>query len=252
MTISHTTKRCTPEDNPNLKVMVKSVAVVLAAGSGKRTGLDIPKQFLMLGGKTVLEHSVQTFNDHSGIDEVVVVTSAQYIDRVHEMGRANGWSKLAHVIPGGKERYDSSLAAVRQYVGTPDSIMLFHDAARPLVSERVITDCLEAMQTYNCVDVAIPAVDTIVQCDRQGTCMESIQDRSLLWQMQTPQCFRQKTIQEAYRIALSDPGFTATDDCGTVLRYLPSEKVGIVRGDASLMKLTYAQDLTLLEHYLHR
>lgn len=232
--------------------MAKTVAVILAAGSGSRAGFNIPKQFLMLGGKTVLEHSLQTFNNHSGIDEVVVVTSAAYIEKVRQMACTAGCSKLKHVIEGGKERYDSSLAAVRLYEGNPDAVMLFHDSARPLVTDRIITDCLEAMKSFDCVDVALPAVDTIVQCDKAGTRMETVLDRSLMWQMQTPQCFRQSLIQEAYRIALNDPSFTATDDCGTVLRYLPSEKVGLVRGDARCMKLTYAQDLSLLEYYLNR
>jgi 2-C-methyl-D-erythritol 4-phosphate cytidylyltransferase len=128
--------------------------------------------------------------------------------------------------------------------------MLFHDAARPLVSARIISDTLKAMETFNAVDVAIPAVDTIVQCDAAGTVMESIQNRNLLWRMQTPQGFRQETIAKAYEVALRDPGFTATDDCGTVLRYLPDEKVGIVRGSERNIKLTYADDLPLLEFLL--
>ncbi len=229
---------------------MKNVAVILAAGSGSRTGLSTPKQFLPLGGKTVLEHSVQTFNDHPGIDEVVIVTAAEFIERVQAIVKANGWKKVSAVLPGGKERFDSSLAAVRHFADNPDAVMLFHDAARPLVSERIISDAIRAMERYDAVDVAIPAVDTIVQCNREGTHMESIQDRNLLWRMQTPQGFRQKTIQEAYRIALQDPQFTATDDCGTVLRYLPDVKVGIVRGSERNIKLTYADDLSLLEFLL--
>ena len=197
---------------------MKNVAVILAAGSGSRTGLATPKQFLPLGGKTVLEHSVQTFHDHPGIDEVVIVTATEFIERVQAIVKANGWTKISAVLPGGKERYDSSLAAVRHFSDRPDSVMLFHDAARPLVSERIITDALKAMEQYDAVDVAIPAVDTIVQCNAAGTEMESIQNRNLLWRMQTPQGFRQNTIAKAYEIALKDPGFTATDDCGTVLR----------------------------------
>ena len=224
--------------------------MILAAGSGSRTGLSTPKQFLPLGGKTVLEHSVQTFNDHPGIDEVVIVTATEFIERVQAIVKANGWTKVSAVLPGGKERFDSSLAAVRHFADNPDAVMLFHDAARPLVSERIISDAIKAMERYDAVDVAIPAVDTIVQCNREGTHMESIQDRNLLWRMQTPQGFRQKTIQEAYRIALQDPQFTATDDCGTVLRYLPDVKVGIVRGSERNIKLTYADDLSLLEFLL--
>ena len=229
-----------------------TVAVILAAGSGSRTGLSTPKQFLPLGGKTVLEHSVQTFHEHPGIGQVVIVTATEFIDKVQGIAKANNWTKVTAVLPGGNERFDSSLAAVRHFSSNPDMVMLFHDAARPLVSQRIITDTLEAMKKYNAVDVAIPAVDTIVQCDKEGTHMTSIQDRSLLWRMQTPQGFRQKTIQEAYRIALQDPGFTATDDCGTVLRYLPQEKVGIVRGSERNIKLTYADDLALLEFLLSR
>ena len=229
---------------------METVAVILAAGSGSRTGLSTPKQFLPLGGKTVLEHSVQAFHDHPGIDQVVIVTSAEFMDRVNSMVKACNWTKVTAVLPGGKERFDSSLSAVNHFRNNPDLVMLFHDAARPLVSAGIISDALKAMETYNAVDVAIPAVDTIVQCDATGTVMESIQDRSLLWRMQTPQGFRQKTIARAYEIALKDHAFTATDDCGTVLRYLPDEKVGIVRGNERNIKLTYAEDLPLLEFLL--
>lgn len=229
-----------------------NIGVILAAGSGSRTGLATPKQFLPLGGKTVLEHSVQTFHNHKGIDQVVIVTAPEFMDRVKDIVKANGWTKVTAVLAGGKERFDSSLAAVRYFADQPETVMLFHDAARPLVSDRIITDTLKAMEQYDAVDVAIPAVDTIVQCNREGTYMESIQDRNLLWRMQTPQGFRQKTIQEAYQIALKDPHFTATDDCGTVLRYLPDVKVGIVRGSERNIKLTYADDLSLLEFLLSR
>ena len=197
-----------------------------------------------------MEHSVSTFNGHPGIDQVVIVTSAEFIDKVEGIVKANNWNKVTAVIPGGKERFDSSLAAVRHFSGNPDLVMLFHDAARPLVSARIISDTLKAMETFNAVDVAIPAVDTIVQCDAAGSVMESIQNRNLLWRMQTPQGFRRKTIAKAYEVALKDPGFTATDDCGTVLRYLPDEKVGIVRGSERNIKLTYADDLPLLEFLL--
>lgn len=229
---------------------METVAVILAAGSGSRTGLSTPKQFLLLGGKTVLERSVQTFHDHPGIDQVVIVTSTEFIPKVQDMVKADNWTKVTAVLPGGKERFDSSLAAVHHFSDKPDLVMLFHDAARPLVSARIISDTLKAMETFNAVDVAIPAVDTIVQCDAAGTVMESVQNRNLLWRMQTPQGFRQKTIAKAYENALMDSGFTATDDCGTVLRYLPHEKVGIVRGDEKNIKLTYADDLPLMEFLL--
>ena len=229
---------------------MNTVGVILAAGSGSRTGLSTPKQFLPLGGKTVLEHSVQTFHNHPCIDELVIVVHKDYIDLVQSIVKQNGWNKVKAVLPGGKERFDSSLVAVRAYADHPDTVMLFHDAARPLVSERIITDAIKAMERFDAIDVAIPAVDTIVQCDKDGTYMTSIQDRSLLWRMQTPQGFRQRVIEQAYIEAFKDPRFTATDDCGTVLRYLPGVKVGIVLGSERNIKLTYAADLSLLEFLL--
>ena len=227
-----------------------NIGVILAAGSGSRTGLSTPKQFLPLGGKTVLEHSVQTFHDHPDINQVVIITSRDSIERVQGLVNTNNWTKVTAVLAGGKERFDSSLSAVRHFSNYPEAVMLFHDAARPLVQAAIITDTLKAMETFDAVDVAIPAVDTIVQCNREGTFMTSIQDRSLLWRMQTPQGFRQRTIALAYETALKDPDFTATDDCGTVLRYLPDVKVGIVRGSERNIKLTYADDLSLLEFLL--
>ena len=231
---------------------MKTVGVILAAGSGSRTGLSVPKQFLPFGkdGKTVLEYSTEAFQLNEGITQIVIVTSLPFIERVQQMVADNRWSKVSNVIEGGMERYDSSLAAVRLFADEPDTIMLFHDAARPLVSQRIISDTIKAMEEYNAVDVAIPTADTIVQCDDCGSHMVSVPDRSLLWRMQTPQAFRQKTIALAYEKALQDPSFKATDDCGTVLRYLPEEKVGIVRGDERNMKLTYAEDLPLMESLL--
>ena len=231
---------------------MSTVGVILAAGSGSRTGLTIPKQFLKLGGKTVLEHSVQTFHDNKGIDEIVIVTAPEYMEQVKGLVQKNSWSKVTAILTGGKERYESSLAAVGHFSHAPETIILFHDAARPLVSKRIIDDALKAMESFDAIDVAIPAVDTIVQCDSKGTCMTAIQDRNLLWHMQTPQGFRQKTIAKAYRIALKDARFNTTDDCGTVLRYLPEVKVGIVPGSKENIKLTYADDLSLLKFLLSK
>lgn len=226
--------------------MSQVIAVILAGGSGSRTGLSKPKQFLEVCGKTVLEHSVDAFHRHQGIDRIAIVISSDYRESVEQMVRSNGWTKVTHILQGGRERYDSSLSAVRAFSNDPDCIMLFHDAARPLVTQKIISDSIKAMQEYDCIDVAIPSADTIVQCTADGHEMVSVADRRLLWRMQTPQGFRQRTIQEAYRIALQDPEFTATDDCGTVLKYLPDTKVGIVPGDNNNIKLTYPEDIPLI------
>ncbi len=113
--------------------------------------------------------------------------------------------------------------------------MLFHDAVRPFVDQRVIEDCVKALERYEAVDVAIPSADTIIKVDDYGgTVIKDVPRRDLLRRGQTPQCFRLSTIREAYALALADPDFTggkvtATDDCSVVLRYLPDVPIVVVR-----------------------
>ena len=121
---------------------------------------------------------------------------------------------------------------------------------RPLVSQRIITDCLNALQQYKAVDVAIPCTDTIIEVNAEGHICH-ITPRSMLRNVQTPQCFRLETIDEAYRIGLNDPNFITTDDCGVVHRYLPEEPIFVVEGDTTNIKVTYPEDLILAEKVLN-
>lgn len=229
-----------------------NIAVLLAGGSGKRMGQPEPKQFILLAGRTILEHSIRAFHCHPGIDEIVIISHADYQERVKSIARP--YSKVRHVLQGGKERYDSSLAAIRAYepraIEAPGSVnLLIHDAVRPLVSHRIIDDCIEALRHYEAVDVAIPTTDTIVEVDAQGHICR-IPPRASLRNVQTPQAFRLETIAEAYRRGLQDPDFVTTDDCGVVHRYLPEEPIYVVAGEIANLKLTYPEDLLLAEKLL--
>ncbi len=228
-----------------------NVAVLLAGGSGRRMGGPEPKQFITIHGKSILEHSIRAFHSHEQIDEIVIVAHADYIDRISEI--AAPYPKVKHIVPGGKERYDSSLAAIGLYsslLASDSSLnLLIHDAVRPLVSQRVITDCIEALKSYKAVDVAIPCTDTIVEVNAEGHICH-ITPRAMLRNVQTPQCFRLETIAEAYKKGLSDPNFITTDDCGVVHRYLPEEPIFVVTGDTTNIKVTYPEDLILAEKIL--
>lgn len=232
-----------------------NIAVLLAGGSGRRMGGPEPKQFILIAGRTILEHSIRAFHQHEGIDEIVIVAHADFMDRIREI--ATPYPKVKHIVPGGKERYDSSLAAIALYnnsqtLQTPSSpALLIHDAVRPLVSQRIITDCLEALKQYNAVDVAIPCTDTIVEVNTEGHICH-ITPRAMLRNVQTPQCFRLGTIAEAYRLGLSDPDFITTDDCGVVHRYLPNEPIYVVNGETTNIKVTYPEDLILAEKVLSK
>lgn len=225
-----------------------NVAVLLAGGSGKRMGGPEPKQFLQVAGKTILEHSIRAFSSNPGIDEIVIVSHIDFIDRVTEIARP--YPKVRHVVPGGKERYDSSMAAIALYEGCKECVrLLIHDAVRCLVSQRIITDCIEALNHYQAVDVAIPATDTIVEVNEQGHIVR-IPQRAFMRNVQTPQGFHLNIISEAYRLGLQDPGFITTDDCGVVHRYLPETPIYVVNGETTNLKITYPEDLLLAEKIL--
>ena len=226
----------------------RNVAVVLAGGKGSRMGTDIPKQFFEINGKTVLEYSVEAFDSNPSIDEVVIVSHKDYIDKVKALVSKNNYKKVAHVLEGGKERYDSSLAAVRKYAAE-DVILILHDAARPLVSKRIINDVISTMKSAKACGVAIASTDTILVCN-DGV-LSSVPDRKTMYRAQTPQAFDIEVIRSAYEIGLKDPAFTATDDCGVVLKYRSDIPIRIVDGEDSNLKVTYRDDLKMVELYLN-
>ena len=222
-----------------------NIAVILAGGVGSRLDSSHPKQFFKVAGKTVIEHTIEVFERNSLIDEIAVVINPAYLTTIEEIVLKNGWRKVRKILKGGAERNHSSMAAIEAYAGCQDVNLIFHDAVRPLITDRIIHDTIQALDTYNAVDVAVPAVDTIISV--HGDYIDAIPDRSKLRRGQTPQGFKLETIQEAYKCALLDPDFKSTDDCGVVLKYLPNEKIYVVRGEESNMKLTYKEDSYLLD-----
>lgn len=224
-----------------------NIAVILAGGTGSRAGGGLPKQFFKIAGKTVIEHTIDAFESHPQIDEIAIVINALYVSTAEDLVLNNPWKKVRKILKGGEERYRSSLAAIQAYAEYPDANLIFHDSVRPLVSRRIIDDTVRALEHYRAVDVAIPTADTIIQVSGNGELIRNVPDRSLLRRGQTPQAFRLSTIRKAYELALQDPLFVSTDDCGTVVKYLPDEKVYVVRGEESNMKLTYKEDTYLLD-----
>ena len=225
---------------------MRNIAVILAGGVGSRMGYSTPKQFYKVAGKTVIEHTIDAFETHSGIDEIAVVMNEACIDRMEDIILHNKWHKLKKLLKGGAERYMSTLSAVESYDGEEVNL-IFHDAVRPLVSRRIIDDVLVALKDHEAIDVAVPATDTIIEVNDAGDTISSIPPRAMLRRGQTPQAFRLSVIKEAYRRALQDFSFVSTDDCGTVIKYMPEVPVYVVHGEESNMKLTYKEDSYLLD-----
>ena len=223
------------------------VAVVLGGGIGNRFGATVPKQLLSLSGKTLVEHCVTAFSAAPGVDEVLLVMPADYADEAAKLAG----DQVRAVIPGGVTRSDSVRNALA-YLGARHPAettgVLLHDAARPLVSQRIIADCVAALRTHDAVGTAIPTSDTIVIAE-DGV-MSHVPPRETLYRCQTPQCFRLSVIAKAHELAASDPAFVPTDDCGVVLRYLPDVPVHIVQGSERNIKVTYPGDLAIAEALL--
>jgi len=227
-----------------------NIAIILAGGTGKRMDTETPKQFLKVAEKTVIEHTIEVFEKNIHIDEIAVVIPESYIAEMTLMAVLNDWKKVKNILKGGNERFQSSLSAIDFYQQFPDYNLIFHDAVRPLVSDRIIHDVVNVLETYNAVTVAIPTTDTIYEVDNSQQYITNIPNRSYLQRAQTPQAFKTATIQKAYQLALNDSNFIFTDDCGVVAKYLPDEKIYVVRGEKRNMKITYKEDIFWIEKIL--
>ncbi|MFI7616356.1 SDR family oxidoreductase [Nonomuraea terrae] len=230
---------------------LRSVGVLLAGGVGRRVGLATPKQLVEVAGRSIIEHSLAVFEAAPEIDEIVVLMTPGYADQVREIVARGGYRKVSKVVDGGESRTESTWRALRA-LGDEECNVLLHDAVRPLVEPRIITECVRALATHTAVNVAIPSSDTVLVAEpvADGEVIGEVLDRSRLRRSQTPQCFRLSVIREAYERAMADPGFAsrpATDDCGVVLRYLPEVPIHLVPGSEHNIKVTHPADLHIAE-----
>lgn len=224
-----------------------NIAIILAAGSGTRmqNGLG-PKQFIEVDGKPLLVHTILAFETHRKVDTILVVTSDEYIDQVKLYCKQFNLSKVRSVVKGGKTRQISVFNGLEEVATFAESedIVLIHDAARPLVTEKIITDNIEGALVYHAIDTAIPAVDTIV-ASKDGKTIDAIPSRESLYLGQTPQTFSFKLIYDAH-IAAKNSGTTeASDDCQLAYRF--GADVHLVSGSAQNFKITTNEDLKKYE-----
>ena len=232
-----------------------NIAVILAGGIGARVGGNTPKQLLPLqDGKSVLEHAVDAFEQSPHIQEICIVMHPDYIMHAEQMLLANAWQKVSHIIPGGKERWESSVQAIKllgdEAKGEQVNLLL-HDAARPFVSQEIIARVCEALEEHEAVTVAIPSTDTVYEMV-DGK-VARIPNRATVMRAQTPQAFRLELIAEAYAKALgadicdvpacSACHLPATDDCGIVHEHMPQVPIYIIEGEEQNKKITFKEDI---------
>lgn len=232
---------------------MKTTAIVLAAGQGKRMGSDVAKQFLLLDGKPVLYYSLKNFEE-SLVDDVILVTGDGMQDYCREnIVKKYGFQKVRSIVTGGKERYHSVAYGLRAVESDCDYVLI-HDGARPFANPSIIERGMEAVVKYGACVVGMPVKDTIKISDENGFC-ESTPNRNRVWLIQTPQIFSYPLIHGAYEKLLQEEkrllekGVAITDDA-MVAELFTDHKVKFVEGSYQNIKLTTPEDLEIAEVFL--
>jgi len=225
---------------------LRTVALIPAAGLGLRMGGTVRKQFRPLGGLPLLVHSLRVFQSSPVIDAVVLAVPEA--DRHYcrtEIVESHGFTKVTHVVAGGKERQDS----VRQALAVVDErvhLVVIHDAVRPFVTETMVKQVVEAAKADGAAIIALPMRDTVKQVGRDHF-IERTVDRKPLWLAQTPQAFRRDWLDEAHRKAQAE-GLAATDDA-FLLEWM-GHPVRVVEGSGENIKVTRPEDFVIGEAIL--
>ncbi len=230
--------------------MSQNIAILMAAGKGVRAGGEVPKQFMPVGGKMLMEYSLQTFQAHPHIDEILVVLPEDYL-HLEELLQYlfDTYPKVTRLLAGGEERFQSSWSAVQWFIDRREDRLLLHDAARPGLSARIIDDLLEALQVGQAAVTAIPATDTVLKVGEDMHLAETL-DRKSLYYAQTPQAFQAGLLYDCFGELFADGTFLPTDESGVVAHYRPDVPIQVVPGDAANFKVTYPEDVLRLESLL--
>lgn len=229
-------------------------AAILAGGSGTRMGnTETPKQFLMLGDKPILIHTVEKFCISNCFDAVIVLCPESWIRQTKDLLKKHCpmFADSVVVTAGGSSRNETVMNAIdyveSNFAVNDETILVTHDAVRPFLSYRIIVDNIDAARRFGACDTVIPATDTIVE-SRNAETISSIPDRRYYYQGQTPQSFNLILLKELIRGLSDEEKAVLTDACKIFI--LRNKQVALVRGDSSNMKITYPQDMRLAQALL--
>ncbi len=228
---------------------MNTTVLVPAAGMGRRMGASINKQYLQLGGRPVLAHTLELFERHPAIRSIYPIIPADEIEFFKEKILPDcGLTKLGEIVPGGQERQDSVRNGLQQLQVSgikPDSVVLVHDGVRPLFNPGLIANLIDTAVLRGGAVIGVPVKDTIKEIEDE--LIVGTPQRSRLWQVQTPQAFRFELLFSAYQKAAADD-FSGTDDASLVERL--GARVVMVEGDYRNIKITTPEDLIVAEALL--
>ena len=224
--------------------------VVLAGGVGSRYGnIEKPKQFLTLGDKPIIIHTIEKFFVNPRFEKIIVLCPAQWVNHTKNIVKKYiGQTERIAVIEGGSSRNETIMNSIRfiegQYGLDDDTLIVTHDSVRPFITHRIIEENIEYGFKYGAVDTVIPASDTIVE-GKDHKFISNIPDRSMMYQGQTPQTFRAKKLKEVYESLTEEEKSILTDACKIYV--LKGEPVYLVEGEVFNIKITYPYDMRVAE-----
>ncbi|HJD46906.1 MAG TPA: 2-C-methyl-D-erythritol 4-phosphate cytidylyltransferase [Candidatus Mediterraneibacter norfolkensis] len=228
-------------------------AVILAGGHGTRMGnLDKPKQFIEIGGRPVIIHTIEKFAVNPKFAEIIVLVPKQWLAYTKDIIRRNiSCSVSIVVIPGGDTRNETIMNSIKYIEDkgklTDETVIITHDSVRPFVTYRIIEENIRYAMECGACDTVVPASDTIVEsCD--GKYISHIPDRKIMYQGQTPQSFRAKKLRDVYASLTEEEKEVLTDACKIYV--LKNEPVHLVDGEVSNIKITYPHDIRVAEAIL--
>ena len=224
--------------------------VILAGGIGSRMGnVEKPKQYLSVGGKPIILHTLEKFYVNSKFEKLIVLCPSQWINHTKNLVKKNfnDSSKIV-VIEGGSTRNETIMNSIRyiekEYGLDDDTLIVTHDSVRPFLTYRIIEENIKYGIKYGAVDTVIPATDTIVE-SQGGDVISSVPDRSKMYQGQTPQTFKAKKLKDLYESLTDDEKEILTD--ASKIFVIKGEKVYLVQGEVFNIKITYPYDLRVAE-----
>ena len=227
-------------------VHMSNALILLAGGNGSRFGSEKPKQLVALAGKPIIEHTLSNVVECEAVDQIIIVSREEILGDIHKIVEQFTCAEIK-VVPGGETRTLSSLAGLSAIEGDPDTKVLIHDVVRPFVSHKVLKECFEALDTYDAVDVVIPSSDTLVEVESGGMTIKNVPMRSQFRRGQTPQGFRLGKLVQVMIESQAYDLSAITDDCGLYQMLRPGERIGLVTGDESNIKVTHPLDLVIAE-----
>lgn len=219
----------------------KVSVIIPAAGSGSRIGGAVKKQFLLLGTKPVLVHTLQRFEQCPDVDEVAVAVPEEAIVETEKLVKQYRLHKVHRVVAGGMKRQDSVFYALRRLTLHDSDIVLVHDGVRPFIEPKRISQLIQSCREYDAAVLAVQPKDTIRRSNG-GEFFNQMLDRSALWLVQTPQAFKAGLFRRAFELARQEK-FYSTDDAALVERL--GVKVKIIEGSYDNIKITTKEDLEL-------